>query len=133
MPLSLLNHSALALFAQRTRIPTSARSIGFCAIWVCISSSSSSTFCPLQDEEYEAGDTLDLVFDCRGTVSFTQSFVYLGSLLHRDFSDHHDVDARIKKASKAFGALRGHFCSNCDVSKRIKGKIYSSAVLAVLL
>ena len=24
MPLSLLNHSALALFAQRTRIPTSA-------------------------------------------------------------------------------------------------------------
>jgi len=44
MPLSLLNHSALALFAQRTRIPTSARSIGFCAIWVCISSSSSSAF-----------------------------------------------------------------------------------------
>jgi len=42
MPLSLLNHSALALFAQRTRIPTSARSIGFCAISVCISSSSSS-------------------------------------------------------------------------------------------
>ena len=42
MPLSLLNHSALVLFAQRTRIPTSARSIGFCAIWVCISSSSSS-------------------------------------------------------------------------------------------
>jgi len=42
MPLSLLNHPALALFAQRTRIPTSARSIGFCAIWVCISSSSSS-------------------------------------------------------------------------------------------
>jgi len=42
MPFSLLNHSALALFAQRTRIPTSARSIGFCAIWVSVSSSSSS-------------------------------------------------------------------------------------------
>ena len=42
MPLSLLNHSALALFAQRTRIPASARSIGFCVIWVCIRSSSSS-------------------------------------------------------------------------------------------
>jgi len=40
MPLSLVNHSALALFAQRMRIPTSARSNGFCAIWVCISSSS---------------------------------------------------------------------------------------------
>ena len=40
MPFSLVNHSAIALFAQRTRVPTSARSIGFCAIWVCISSSS---------------------------------------------------------------------------------------------
>ena len=39
MPLSLLSHSALPLFAQSTRIPTSSRSIGFCAIWVCISSS----------------------------------------------------------------------------------------------
>jgi len=47
MPLSLLNHSALALFAQRTRIPTSARSIGFCAIWVCISSSSSTCCSPI--------------------------------------------------------------------------------------
>ena len=37
-----MNHTAFALFAQRTRIPTSARSIGFCVIWVCISSSSSS-------------------------------------------------------------------------------------------
>ena len=42
MPLSLLNHSAVALFVQRTRIPTSPRCIGFCAIWVYISSSSSS-------------------------------------------------------------------------------------------
>ena len=39
-----MKHSALALFAQRTRIPTSARSIGFCVIWVFISSSSSSNF-----------------------------------------------------------------------------------------
>jgi len=43
MPLSLLNHSALAFFAQRTRIPTSTRSIGFYVIWVCISSISSSS------------------------------------------------------------------------------------------
>jgi len=41
-PLPLMNHSALALIAQRTRVPTSARNTGFCVIWVCISSSSSS-------------------------------------------------------------------------------------------
>jgi len=56
MPLSLLNHSALALFAQRTRIPTSARSIGFCAIWVCISSSSSVCIsCKAQDPHCSCG------------------------------------------------------------------------------
>ena len=52
---------------------------------------------PARDEGYVAGDTSDLVLVCGGTASFTQSFVYLGSLLHRDLSDHHDVDARIKK------------------------------------
>ena len=41
MPLPLSSYSALALFCA-THTPTSARSIGFCVIWVCISSSSSS-------------------------------------------------------------------------------------------
>jgi len=60
-------------------------------------SKTETMYCPARDEEYEAWDTSDLVLDCGGTVSFTQSFVYLGSLLHRDLSDHHGVDARIKK------------------------------------
>ena len=32
MPLAFINHFALALFAQRTCIPASARSTGFCVI-----------------------------------------------------------------------------------------------------
>ena len=42
-----------------------------------------------------AGDTSDLLLDCGGTVSFTESFVYLGSLLRYNLSDHHDVEARL--------------------------------------
>jgi hypothetical protein len=90
-------------------------------------------YCPARNGEYEAGDTSDLVLDCGGTVSFTQSFVYLGSLLHRDISDHHDVGARIKKASKAFGVLRDRIFSTRDVSERLTGKIYTGGVLAGLL
>ena len=41
MLLPIINHSTFALLAQRTRFPSSSRSIGFCVIWVCISSSSS--------------------------------------------------------------------------------------------
>jgi len=70
MPLSLLYHSALALFAQRTRIPTSARSIGFCAIWVCISSSSSSNRLNviLSKSKGSRTGSRQLEFQCPGAV-----------------------------------------------------------------
>eukprot|EP00614_Pseudopedinella_elastica_P038334 CAMPEP_0181268260 /NCGR_PEP_ID=MMETSP1097-20121128/5410_1 /TAXON_ID=35684 /ORGANISM="Pseudopedinella elastica, Strain CCMP716" /LENGTH=269 /DNA_ID=CAMNT_0023367885 /DNA_START=133 /DNA_END=939 /DNA_ORIENTATION=- len=47
--------------------------------------------------------------------------------------DHHDVEARIKKASMAFGALRDRFFGSRDVPERLKGKVYAGGVLAVLL
>ena len=55
-------------------------------------------FCPVRKDAYSAGDTSDLLLDCGGTVSFTESFVYLGSLLHFDLSDYHGVKAWLKKA-----------------------------------
>jgi hypothetical protein len=74
MPLSLLNHSALALFAQRTRIPTSARSIGFCAIWVCISSSSSTACLNGQPCPHKAGQGKRRA-PIRNWISSAQNFV----------------------------------------------------------
>ncbi len=64
---------------------------------------------------------------------FTESFVYLGSLLHYDLSDHHGVEARLKKASQAFGAMRSEIFSSRDIPERLKGKVYAGCVLAVLL
>lgn len=61
-------------------------------------------------------------------VNFTQSFVYLTSLLCCDVLDHHNVYARIKEASKAIGVLRDR-----NVSQRLKGKMYSGSVLATPL
>ena len=81
-------------------------------------------YCPAQDEEYGDGDTPDLVLDCDGIICFTKSFVYLGSLLHRGPSDHHDAEARIKKAPMAFGALRDRLFGSRDVPGRLKGKVY---------
>ena len=42
----------------------------------------------------------------------------------------HAPDAGV---AQAFGALRDHFFSTRDVSERLKGKIYTGGVLAVLL
>ena len=96
-------------------------------------SKTEAMYCPARVNAYDDGDTSDLMLDCGGTVSFTQSFVYLGSLLHCDLSDHHDVDARIKKAAQAFGALRDRVFSSRDVPERLKGRVYAGGVLAVLL
>ena len=63
-------------------------------------------YCPARTATYGDGNTSDLVLDCGVTVSFTEPFIYLGSPLHYDLSDHHDAEARVKKASKAFGAMR---------------------------
>jgi len=79
MPLSLLNHSAVALFAQRTRIPTSARSIGFCAIWVCISSSSSSTIALRKWTLSPVRLVLKVTFFCCYMPQWC-FFVFLGSI-----------------------------------------------------
>ena len=90
-------------------------------------------FCPARTDAQSAGETLDLLHDCGGTVSFKESFVYLGSLLHFDLSDHHDVEARLKKASQAYGALRSKIFSSRNIPERLKGKVYAGGVLAVLL
>jgi hypothetical protein len=61
MPLPLLNQSALTSVAQRMRIPTSARSIGFCVIWVCISSSSRQQASSQQQEHATHGPIRSVV------------------------------------------------------------------------
>jgi exonuclease III len=96
-------------------------------------SKTEAMYCPARTAAYGDGDTSDLVLDCGGTIGFAESFVYLGSLLHCDLSDHHDVEARIKKASQAFGALRSKIFGSADIPERLKGKVYSGGVLAVLL
>ena len=50
---------------------------------------------------------------------------YPGSLLHRDLSDKRDADARIKKASQAFGALNVRISISAGVPERLyEGAIY---------
>jgi hypothetical protein len=89
-------------------------------------SKTEAMYCPARDTPYEDGDTSDFVLDYGRAVSFTKSFVYLGSLLHCD------VDACIKKASKAFGALRDCFFSSSLIPKRLKDQVCADGVLAVL-
>ncbi len=66
-------------------------------------------------------------------VPFTESFVYLGSLLHYDLSGHHDAEAQLKNASQAIVALRSKISSSRELPVRLKGKIDAGGILAVML
>ncbi len=53
-----------------------------------------SAFCPAKTDTCIAGDTQGQMLGCGDTVSFTESFVYLDSLLRSGLSDHHGTELR---------------------------------------
>ena len=60
-------------------------------------------------------------------------FSYLGSIITNDCSDREDVLSRIKKAGNMFGSLRKCLFGNVNIHFKIKGKVYESLVLSILL
>lgn len=65
-------------------------------------------------------------------IEFTDKIVYLGSVITSNLSCNGDVENRIAKATKAFGALRP-VLSRKHLSSQIKGRIYMCLVLSILL
>ena len=95
-------------------------------------------FCPKPSSMYEnpeTYDSLDLSDIIIGDryIPIVDKFVYLGSMISRDCSDEADVQMRIQKASIAFGSLKKCIFSNSKIRLDVKGKVYSSYVIPILL
>jgi hypothetical protein len=67
-----------------------------------------------------------------GRVPWVTSFKYLGCHLSSDLSDVPNVVARVKAASKAYGALSS-ILRNKDIRMRVRARLYQQLVLPVLL
>ena len=67
------------------------------------------------------------------SVTVVEEVKYLGSYAARAGNDLRDVEARIDKASKAFGALKHCLFKSKDVSIEAKRGVYNGLVLAILL
>ena len=81
-------------------------------------------FCTARGKGLDSGCTDN--FDVAdGFVSFTTEFKYLGSMINYSLTSTTDVDKRINDASAAFDKKH--------ISRRIKGKIYQSLILSILL
>ena len=68
-----------------------------------------------------------------GEIESVEEFPYLGSLIASSGTIDTEVESRIAKASRAFGALRKPVFLDKDLTLLAKRKVYNACVLSVLL
>ena len=67
-----------------------------------------------------------------GDIEYVRDFTYLGSTTEASKKLDLDVDCRITKASKTFGALRKHVFEDKNLTTLTKRKVYDACVLSTL-
>jgi len=67
-----------------------------------------------------------------GFISFTDSFLYLGSIITPDLRDDADVKSRVKKATAQVGALRSFF-RHPNIDLETKVTVYTATALNTVL
>jgi hypothetical protein len=68
-----------------------------------------------------------------GTLPYSRSFVYLGSMAVPSLCSIDDVERRMSMANKISGALKTCVFKNKSINSKLKGRIYTALVLSVLL
>ena len=89
-------------------------------------------FFPSSTADHLHADASDFIMG-HGGVHFTEKFKYLGTILDTTLSDEADVDARIRAAGAAFGALQKSVFGIKNVPLKSKKAIFESIVLGILL
>ena len=95
-------------------------------------SKTEAMYFPLPRQAYAAADTSRFLVDGTGFIEFSESFKYLGSIIHYSITSDADVHKRIKSATAAFGALKNLF-GDKYLSEKVKGQVYTALVLSTLL
>jgi hypothetical protein len=96
-------------------------------------SKTEAMYCPKPRKLYEEENTARFQVDGDGFIDFTKKFKYLGSIINSSLTSDSDIDKRIKSATAIFGALSSCIFSKKDIDLKVKGRIYVSLVLSVLL
>ena len=73
------------------------------------------------------------VGDIEGVIPVVEKAVYLGGVIDKNLNHETAVDARISKASAAFGKLKGYVFASKDISLPAKRAAYVALVLSILL
>ena len=84
-------------------------------------------------DTFDNTDFSDLIVGDNQYIPIVDQFVYLGSVVSSDCSDEKDVNARIEKASNAFGSIRKCLFSSSQIRSTVKGAAYITYILPILL
>ena len=95
-------------------------------------SKTEAMYFPPPRQAYAAADTSRFLVDGTGFIEFSESFKYLGSIIHYSLTSDADVHKRIKSATAAFGALKNLF-GDKYLSGKANGQVYTALVLSTLL
>jgi hypothetical protein len=85
-------------------------------------SKTEAIYFPPPRQAYAAADTSRFLVDGTGFVEFSESFKYLGSVIHYSLTSDADIFRRFKSATAAFGALKNLF-GDKYLSEKVKGQV----------
>ena len=84
-------------------------------------------------DNYDNANLSDITLNNNRYIPIVKQFNYLGSIIATNGADDIDFETRIRKASNAFGSLRKSIFITTSIDQKVKGKVYSSLVLPILL
>ncbi|MGB0627641.1 MAG: hypothetical protein ACPGQ5_13845, partial [Alphaproteobacteria bacterium] len=97
------------------------------------SSKTEVVYIPATVADYATANLAPIALGGGAVITTCDEFRYLGSMISYRVDDSVDVDARVKAAAKAFGALSKPIFRSPRVDKDAKGRVYESLVVSILL
>ena len=97
-----------------------------------LQSKTEAMFIPAKTGEWKKRKPSPIYLTGGRKIPFTKEFKYLGGIIHCSLSCEVDVDRRISSASQAMGSLKG-MIRRKDINSKVKGRVYVSLVLSILL
>ena len=82
---------------------------------------------------YDNADLSDIIVSHDRYIPTVDHFSYLGSIISTNCTKYNDVEARIRKAGSAFGALAKSIFSSPYVNQKVKAMVYTSLILPIPL
>ena len=83
-------------------------------------------------DSYDNADLSDIIVSHDRYIPIVDHFSYFSSIICTNCTDN-DVEARIRKAGSAFGALSNSIFSSPYVNRKVKAMVYTSLILPILL